>query len=72
MARFVDDFRTLQGRVMITKDGRVRYGGLVVASIAIRAVPALSNLIVNVVLRSRYPMPGACYSVNGRPMHLYC
>lgn len=39
---------------MITKDGRVRYASLVVASVAILAVPALSNLIVNAVLRVRY------------------
>ena len=57
---------------MITKNGRVRYASLVIASVATLAVPALSNLIVNAVLRVRYPAPGASYSVNGRPMHLYC
>ena len=43
-----------------------------VACVAILAAPALSNLIVNAVLRSRYPVPGAFYTVNRRPMHLYC
>jgi hypothetical protein len=46
---------------MIIKDGRVRYASLVVASVAILAVPALSNLIVNAVLQVRYPAPGAFY-----------
>ena len=57
---------------MITKEGGVRYASLVIASVAIFAVPALSNLIVNAVLRARYPVPGAFYSVNGRPIHMYC
>src|ERR1700758_5220365 len=57
---------------MITKDGRVRCASLVVASVAILAVPALSNLIVNAVRQVRYPAPGAFYPVNSRPMHLYC
>jgi pimeloyl-ACP methyl ester carboxylesterase len=57
---------------VITKHGRVRYARLVIAIVAILPVPGLSNLILNVVLRSRYPAPGAFYSVNGLPMHLYC
>ena len=57
---------------MTTKDGGVRCASLVIASIAILGVPALSNLMVNAVLRARYPVPGVFYSINGRPMHLYC
>lgn len=73
MVGLVDDFRALAGKCdVITEDGGVRYATLVIASVAILAVPPLSNLIVNAVLRALYPVPGAFYFVNSRPMHLYC
>ena len=56
---------------MTTKYGGFHYASLV-TSVAILVVPAFSKLIVSAVLRARYPVPGAFYFVNGRPMHLYC
>jgi hypothetical protein len=57
---------------VITKEGGVGYASLVTASVALLVVPLLSNLIASAVLRARYRAPRALYSVNGRPMHLYC
>jgi pimeloyl-ACP methyl ester carboxylesterase len=45
---------------------------LVVAASAILVLPVLLNVVTNIVLRARYPMPGTLYLINGRPMHLYC
>jgi pimeloyl-ACP methyl ester carboxylesterase len=43
-----------------------------VGATAILTVPALLNLIINIVLQARYPVPGSFYLVKGRQMHLFC
>jgi len=49
--------------------GRTR---VAIAVAAVLVVPALLNTLTNEVLRTRHPVPGAFYLINGRPMHLYC
>jgi hypothetical protein len=69
MVGLVETFRAFaEACEVITKDRGVRYARLAIASVAILAVLALSNLIVNAVLRARYRVSGF-YSVNRRPMH---
>ena len=44
MVGLVDDFRTLAGKWdVITKDGAVRYATLVIAGVAILAVPVVGQ-----------------------------
>jgi pimeloyl-ACP methyl ester carboxylesterase len=48
------------------------FAKLAIAAAFILILPALLNITRNVGLRFRHPVPGAFYTVNGRPMHLYC
>jgi pimeloyl-ACP methyl ester carboxylesterase len=45
---------------------------LAIAASAILVLPALLNMVTNVLLRDRYPVPGTFYLINERRMHLYC